>query len=196
MNIHGGLSKACKRAALLAVLGVAMTAVLVTACGGGDGGGGGGGAPQGLSEGSAAQVAERFVLYTLQLFTGDANAKRFIEVFAPECRENVKEEDITLAITFIRAFMPDLAKMKFQEVDLGKLVYERTSEGILVRPESPDAIRVKVGGKFVLARDLFADFGFEESDSITSAEPILIVERNGRAYVGECDELGGFSLGD
>jgi hypothetical protein len=174
----------------LAGLVTALT-VLVAACGGGSDGGGG------LSEKRAGEVAKQYVLNFFGLLTGEANAQEIIESFAPECRENVKASDIAAAAGFISLFLPQLAEAEVEDVDLGKLSFETTDEGILVTPEDPTAIRLKVEGKFITADEFFSDLGLEnEDDSLAGPEEaLLIVERDGKAYLGNCAELAEFSGG-
>jgi hypothetical protein len=169
---------------------VASVALVLSACGGGSGG-------DGLSEKRAGEVAEQYVLDFFGILTGNVDAQRLIESFAPECREGVSAGDINAAVGFLRLFLPNLAEVEIEEVDLGKLKFEKTAEGILVVPEDPGAIRLKVKGKFVDAEELFAEMGFTESDDDDlggPAEPLLIVERDGKAYLGDCANLQDFSI--
>jgi hypothetical protein len=177
----------------LAGLGVAGLLALAVACGGDDDGGGGGG--DNISESQAKQAADRFLLTTFGLFTGDATPKAFIEQFAPECREGVKESDIATAMLFIQAFAPALADLKIEEFDVGEVKVEQTTEGYLVSPTSADNIRVKVDGKFVNANTFFQDNGFDDfGEDDPTEEPILLVRRDGKTYIGDCEGLGDFSL--
>ena len=177
---------------------LAALALLLCACGGGsdgDSGGGGGG----LSEKRAGELAEQYVLNVFGILTGDVKPQELIDSFAPECREGVKASDIAAAIGFISIFVPQLADAKIEDVDLGKLKFEKTDEGILVTPEDPNAIRIKVDGKFVNADEFFSELGFDDSGDDSpadAAEALLIVERDGKAYLGECSELQDFSGAD
>jgi hypothetical protein len=163
--------------------------LLLAACGGGSDGGGG------LSEKRAGEVAKQYILHVFGLLTGDTDADALIESFAPECREGVEASDVEAAIGFIAIFLPDLAEADIEDVDLGKLKYTKTDEGILVIPEDPDGMRLKVDGKFVSANDFFADMGFEDSEDTPAEadEPLLIVERDGKAYIGDCSGLQDFA---
>ena len=167
---------------------IAALAIFLSACGGGSNGGGG------LSEKSAERLTNQFVLDILGLLTGDVDAQRLIDSFAPECREGISASDINIAAGFISVFVPQLSEAEIEAVDLGRLSFERTDQGMLVTPEDPDGIRVKVGGQFVSANEFFRDLGFDESDdSVASpAEPLLIVERDGKAYIGDCEQLQDF----
>ncbi len=177
-------------AGLLAVL-----TLLLSGCGGGsDGGGGGGG---GLSEKRAGELAKQYVLDTFGILTGDVNPQRLIDAFAPECREGVAASEIAAAVGFISIFLPQLAEVKIEDVDLGKLTFEKTDEGILVRPEDANAVRIKVKGKFVNANEFFGDLGFDsvEDTPAIAEDALLIVERDGKAYLGNCSELQDFGGG-
>ena len=97
--------------------------------------------------------------------------------------------------------MPQLAEVKIEDVDLGKLTFEKTDEGILVLPGRPNGVRIKVDGKFVNANDFFKDLGFdsEEDTPAIADDAILVVERDGTAYLGTCSEIqdfGGSGLQD
>jgi hypothetical protein len=79
-----------------------------------------------------------------------------IDSFAPECREGVTASDIAAAVGFISVFLPQLADVEIEAVDLGKLIFETTDEGILVLPEDPDAsASVGQGAPTVLQRPGF-----------------------------------------
>ena len=175
----------------LAGLGVAGLLSLAVACGGGDDSGGG----NSLSESQAKQATNRFLATTFGLFTGDSTPKAFIEQFAPECREGVQESDLATAMLFIQAFAPELADLKIEEFDVGEVKVEQTDEGYLVSPTDANKMRVKVDGKFVNANTFFRDNGFEDIGSEELAEdPILLVRRDGKTYIGDCEALGDFSL--
>jgi hypothetical protein len=175
----------------LATLGIAGLVALAVACGGDDDGGDG----DNLSQSQAKQAADRFLLTTFGLFTGDSTPKAFIEQFAPECRDGVKESDIATAMLFLQAFAPELEKLKIEEFDVGDVKVEQTTEGYLVSPTDATKIRVKVDGKFVNANTFFEENGFEDfaSDDPTE-DPILLVRRDGKTYIGDCDIAGDFSL--
>lgn len=166
---------------------LAALMLLVCACGGGSDGGGGG-----LSEKRAGELAKQYILDAFGVLTGDVNAQRLIDAFAPECREGVKASDIAAIAEFVSVFLPQLSEVEIEDVDLGKLRFEKTDEGIRVLPEDPNAIRVKIKGKFINANDFFSGLGMEESDSSIAEDAILIVERDGKAYLGECSDLGEF----
>ena len=175
-------------------------ALLLCACGGGSDNGGGGGGGGGLSEKRAGELAEQYVVNILGVLTGDVNAQKLIDSFAPECREGVKASDIAAAVGFIAIFVPQLADVKIEDVDLGELTFEKTDEGILVLPKDPDGIKIKVKGKFVNANEFFSELGFDETESdsgpLSAEDALLIVERDGKAYLGDCSELQDFGGDD
>jgi hypothetical protein len=179
---------------------LAGLALLLCACSGGSDDSGDGGGGGGLSEKRAGELAEQYVLYAFGVLTGQVDAQKLIESFAPECREGVKASDIEAAVGFIALFLPQLADAEIEDVDLGELTYEKTDEGILVLPKDPDAIKIKVKGKFVNANEFFSDLGLDESEEdsgpLTADDALLIVERDGKAYLGDCTELQDLGGGD
>ena len=76
---------------LMATLAVAMLVGLAVACGGDDGGGGD---SNKVSESQAKDAAEKFLLSVFGIFTGETKADQFLNQFAPECRENVDEDEV------------------------------------------------------------------------------------------------------
>jgi hypothetical protein len=180
---------------------LAGLALLLCACGGGsDDGGGGGGGGGGLSEKRAGELAEQYVVNIFGILTGDVKPQALIDSFAPECREGVKASDIAAAVGLIALFVPQLADVKIEDVDLGELTYEKTDEGILVLPKDPDGIKIKVKGKFVNANEFFSELGFDDTSSdsgpLSAEDALLIVERDGKAYLGDCSELQDFGGGE
>jgi hypothetical protein len=179
---------------------LAGLALLLCACGGGSDDGGSGGGGGSLSEKRAGELAEQYVVNILGVLTGDVNAQKLIDSFAPECREGVKASDIAAAVGFIALFVPQLADVKIEDVDLGELTFEKTGEGILVLPTDPDGIKIKVKGKFVNANEFFSELGFDDTSSdsgpLSAEDALLIVERDGKAYLGDCSELQDFGGGE
>jgi hypothetical protein len=166
---------------------LAGLALLAGACSGGGGGGG-------LSEKRAGELSEQFILNVFGILTGDVDAQRMIDSFAPECRQGISAAEIQTAAGFIVVFLPQLAEIEIEDVDLGELEYERTEEGILVTPVDPNGIRVKVEGRFMNANEFFSSLGLESEDDSPASptEPLLIVERDGKAYIGDCTQLQDF----
>ena len=180
----------------LFALGIAGLVVLGVACGGG---GGGGGDSNKVSESQAKDAAEKFLLSMFGIFTGDTKADEFLGQFAPECREGVNEDDIEEALTLISAFggaFGELEDLEIEEFDIGEVTVRETEEGTLVAPKNLDSIRVKVDGKFVNADEYLQSVGFDEFGTDDPAEdPILMVRRDGKTYIGDCSFLEDFSGG-
>lgn len=180
---------------------LAVLALPLVACGGG--GGGGGRAIQGASssdEEAAGRAATEAIEVFLGILTGASSGQDLINIFAPECREGVKASDINGVLALIRVFAPQLADAKIDDLDLGKLSFNKTSEGIEVNVTDPEAVQVKANGKWVKATDYFESLGLDESDtSISEDVPTLMVKRDGKWYIGDCAELqdvsGGFGSG-
>ena len=148
-----------------------------------------------ITEDEAAEAAGEYFTTTLGLFTGATEAQAFIDLFAPECREDVDPAAIAFVVLFMQAFAPELQDIDIEGVDVGALNLEHTDEGTLVTPADPDALRLKVNGVFVSAADFFAESGFEPTEDGDLAEPVLLVRRDGEVYVGDCSEIEGLSGG-
>jgi len=180
------------------VLIAAVAAAFLIACGGGDGGGGGASS----EEDAVARAANQHVKVILGIFTGASGGQDLIDAYAPECRKDLKASDVNAALAFIRIFAPQLSDVKIEDVDLGKLDLQKTSEGYEVKPVDVDAARVKVKGKWQSLNEFFAGLGLDEDLSDTSdIETILLVKRDGKWLIGDCADLedfggGGLSLGD
>ena len=180
------------RTALGAVL-AAVCALGLAACGGdGDGGGGSSG---GVDEKAAREVSSQFVLTVFGVLAGTKQPQAMIDAYAPECRAGVKASDVAALVGLVRLFAPQLAEAKIEAVDLGELRIEPVADGFRVSLVDPDKLRLKVNGKFVDADEYFASLGLDNADdaSPTGDEPILLVRREGKLYVGDCDSLQEFA---
>ena len=166
--------------ALLAALSVAV------ACGG---------SKDSISEDEARVVVNRYLATTLGLFTGTTQPQQFIDLYAPECRDDVDVEGLTLVTLFIQGFAPELRGIVIEDVDTGELETDSDDRGTLVTPKDPSALRVKVDGAFVPASEFFGQAGFEATDAGEIAEPVLLVRRDGSIYIGDCSELQDLSGG-
>ncbi len=174
----------------LATIGVAGLMTLAVACGGDDNGGGG----SGFNESQAKAATNNLMKTAFGLFTGDATAKQFIELFDPECREGVDEGEISTGLALIQAFAPELSKLDIEDFDVGDVKVEESGEGYRVTVANPDSMRVKVDGKFVDADEFFEDAGFGEiTEGDPSEEPINFIRKDGKVYVTDCEALGDFS---
>jgi uncharacterized protein DUF4352 len=163
---------------------------LAVACGGGGSSGGGG-----SDEEQAGAAAKQDILKFLGLFDGSTAGKDLLAAYAPECRQGVKASDVDAALALIRAFVPDLSKSKVEDVDLGKLSYEKTSDGIKVSAIDPNAVRLKVKGKWMTPDEYFSLSGLTNSSDATAGvdQPTLMVKRDGKWYIGDCSSLKDFS---
>jgi hypothetical protein len=163
---------------------------LAAACGGGGSGGGGGGS----DEDQAGAAANRHIKTILGLFDGSTSGAELLNVFAPECRKDVKASDLDAMTRILRAFAPDLSKNKIDQVDMGKLDFKTTSDGILVNARDSNSIRVKTNGKWLSADEYFQLVGLDSTeDSPVGGDPTLMVKRDGKWYIGDCTALQDFS---
>jgi hypothetical protein len=142
-----------------------------------------------ISESEAAAASNQFLKTTLGLFTGTSKAQEFIDLFAEECREDADVATLELVLSFIQGFAPDLQGIEIEEVDLGPLDLEQTSEGTLVTAQDPSSFRVKVDGEFKPASEFFAEAGFEGADEDTLSSSVLLVRRDGQILLGDCSDL-------
>jgi hypothetical protein len=173
---------------------VALVA-LVAACGGGKKDNGNAGDTGPITEKQATDVAQKYFLATFGVLTGKSTPQQLIDLYAPECRQNVKAENIAATMLLARAFLPQLAEVDIEDVDLGELKFETNDQGVLVTAVDPNSARVKVNGKFVGARDYFQSLGLsDEGDSTdTTNEPIQLVRRDGKVLIGDCSGLSDYA---
>jgi len=182
------------RIAWFAALGLFAVVLFGAACGGSDGSSDKpDDAP--ITEAEATEAVNGFLASTFGLFTGATKAQEFIDLFAPECRAGADAESLAFVLLFIQAFAPDLQGIEIEEVDAGALTLEQTSEGVLVSPQDPAALRVKVDGEFVPVDELFADAGFDAVEDEGIVDSVLLVRRDGRIYIGDCSQLEDLSGG-
>ena len=170
---------------------------LVAACGGGSNDANDSSDGGTVSEKQAGEVARQYFLTTMGVLSGKNTPDQLLQLYAPECRAGVDTQSIAATMLLIRAFVPDLDKLKIDDVDLGELKYERNDKGVLVAPSDPSKVRIKVDGKFTNVDDYFKTLGFGDSSSPadTSNEPLLIVKRSGKAYIGDCSGLSDLAIG-
>jgi hypothetical protein len=172
------------RAGLVAL--VTAGALILSACGGGDGGG--------SEEDQVARAANQHVRTLLRVISGAASGRDVLNVYAPECREGVDASEIDAGLALIRLFAPQLANAKIEEVDLGELKLEKVPDGYEVSPVDPAAMRIRADGKWQTVEEFFTGLGFDEDDgSPADIGTVLLVERDGKWYLGECSELQDFS---
>ena len=170
-----------------------VIAILGSSC---DDGGGGGGTGGGTDEEIAGRTANQFFLSFFGMLTGSRGPDEFINLFEPACRDKASASELAGVLAFIRAFVPDLAKVKIDDVDLGKLEIIRSGEAYLVRPVDPMAIRIKADGKWVDADEYLGSLGFSDSEeSPADTEQLAVVVRDGKGYISDCSGLEDFSFG-
>ena len=172
----------------LAAFGLFAVLLLGVACGGGSDSGS-------ISNSEATDAANNFLKTTLGLFTGTTDPQAFIDQYAPECRQGVDASSLALVSAFMQGIAPEIAGVNIEAVDVGALKVEKTSDGVLVSPEDPTALRVKVDGAFVAASDFFGQAGFVSSEDSSLASPLHLVRRDGKVYLGDCSELKDLSGG-
>lgn len=150
-----------------------------------------------VSEKQASDVARQYFLTTFGVLSGKTSPQELINLYAPECRDNVDAKSIAGTLLLARAFLPGLDEINVEDVDLGELKYETNDKGILVSPVDPSAARVKVDGKFVDIAEYFKSVGLPDDASSTTDstnEPILIVKRDGKALIGDCTGLSDYRV--
>ncbi len=148
-----------------------------------------------VSEKQASQVAKQYFLTTFGVLSGKNTPQQLIDLYAPECQTNADAQSIAAMMLLARAFVPGLDKLNIEDVDLGDLKYERNDKGLLVSPADPNAVRIKVDGKFVDVGEYFQSLGFSDGTTTTEAtnEPLLVVKRDGKALIGDCSGLEQFN---
>jgi hypothetical protein len=171
-------------------------ALAALACGGGSGGGANSGATN-SDESAAAAAANQHLKTILGLFDGSTSGQELINIFAPECRGKATASDIETVGALIRAFVPDLSKNKIAAVDLGKLTFDKTSDGITVTTTDSSAIKLKVKGKWVSTDDYLQTAGLsgDATASLGVDQGVLLVKRDGKWYLGDCSMLQDFASG-
>ncbi|NIQ80525.1 MAG: hypothetical protein GTN93_21020 [Anaerolineae bacterium] len=140
-----------------------------------------------IGEDEAKETAEEFLLTSLQLFTGEAAPTDFIDLFAPECREQVDESEIALALALIQAFAPQFEGLVAEAVDVGRVTVEHIPEGTLVNLANPDSVRVVIDGETSSMNQLFESLGLEQESS--EVGELLLVRSEGQVLLGDCSDL-------
>ena len=148
--------------------------------------------PGSINAGEAKEAADEFILTSFHLFTGDSSPQEFIDLFAPECRDDVDESEIALALTLIRAFASEFQDLDIDKVDVGRVTVEYVAEGALVNLPDPGGVRVEVDGDFKLLSELFTDLGLDFEIGPGELENLLLVRRDGEIHLGDCAELSDF----
>src|SRR5437868_3167840 len=107
---------------ILALASIAL--VFSVACGGDDKKDGGilGGNPGGSSSGidtkDPVKFAQGALTTTFNVFGGSVDPQKMLDLYLPECRNGVKSSDITAVLTMVKAFFPNINKLKVEDIDL------------------------------------------------------------------------------
>jgi hypothetical protein len=167
------------RAALSVLAG--LCAVAAIACGG-----------ESNSNDEVEARANQIVLTYFEVFTGKKPPQSLIDVYAPECRQNASVADVTAIVQFLQEFLPGLREADIEAVDLGDLEVEEISDGVRILPADADAMRFRVDGRFVNARDYLTDLIGPEAATLTDVSEdgaLTLVRRSGQLYIGDCEDL-------
>jgi hypothetical protein len=176
---------------------MSLAVFLAVACGGGDkndGGilGGGGSSSGGATSNDPNTFARQALVTFLGVFSGNTDAQKMLDLYLPSCRTNVKASDLTQVLTMVKAFFPELSKVKVEDIDLGQTKVEKNGSEVKLTVQDPSKVRVKVDGKFISADEYAKRVGFDDiSDSPLEGveEPLLLKEEGGRLYISECSDL-------
>lgn len=156
------------------------------ACGGN--GDGGGGSP----EDQVRRASNEFILSFFQLFSGQKQPQAVIDLLAPECRRDINAQEIAAVIGLIRAFVPQLANARIEQVDLGNINVRQSGNQYFARPTDIGSARIRVNGQWVNMRDFFEGFGLTDDgqDDLGFEDELTFEFHNGRALVADCDAVG------
>jgi hypothetical protein len=138
-----------------------------------------------------ARVNEIFLTY-FDVFAGKKPPHALIDVYAAECRQNANLAEITALVDLLRSFLPGLEEANIEAVDVGGLDVRETSDGLVIQPADPAAMRFRVAGRFVDANDYLSGLIGEDASTFTTIpaeETLTLVRRNGRLYFGDCTDL-------
>jgi len=184
---------------ILALASIAL--VFSIACGGDDKKDGGilGGNPGGSSSSKGGgdpkdpvAFAQRSIVTLFNMFGGSTDPQQYLDLYLPECRTGVKASDVTQVLTMIKAFFPDINKLKVEDVDLANPKVEKNGNDVKITITDSNKIRVKVNGKFVPAQEFFKSIGFDDpkdSPLEVTDEPLMLKEQDGKLYIANCDDL-------
>ena len=173
----------------LTLLGIAL--MFLVACGGDDKGGVFGGGGGGNTNDPVAFAARAFVTQ-LAVFSGAQDPQKLLDLYLPECRTGVKPSDVTAALAMIKAFFPEISKLKVEDIDLAGPKVEKNGNEVKLTITDVNKVRVKADGKFVNANDYFKSVGFKDpGDSPLEGleKPLLLKEQDGKLYLSDCSDL-------
>jgi hypothetical protein len=185
---------------ILALASIAL--VFGVACGGSDkkdGGilGGGGSSSGGGSTKDPVAFAQTAVVTMFNVFGGSVDPQKMLDLYLPECRTGVKPSDITATLAMVKAFFPDIAKLKIEDIDLAGPKVEKNGKDVKLTITDINKVRVKSNGKFINANEFMKSIGFTDpSDSPLEGldEPLELREQDGKLYISNCDDLQDLSM--
>jgi hypothetical protein len=166
--------------------------VFSVACGGDDkkdGGILGGGSNTNTSTKDPVAFAQAALTTTFNVFGGSVEPQKLLDLYLPECRTNLKPSDVTTALTMIKAFFPDINKLKVEDIDLASPKVEKNGNEYKLTITDTNKIRIKSNGKFVNAVDFMKSIGFTDPSSSPLEgveEPLLLKEVDGKLYISDC----------
>src|SRR6185436_4364529 len=136
---------------ILALFSIAL--VFSLACGGDDkkdGGvlGGGGASSGGGNTKDPVAFAQSALATTFNVFGGSQDPQKLLDLYLPECRTGVKASDVSQALTMIKAFFPEITKLKVEDIDLANPKVEKNGNDYKLTITDKNKIRVKTNGKF------------------------------------------------
>src|SRR6185436_7925409 len=177
---------------ILALASIAL--VFSFACGGDDKNGGilsgnQGGSSGGIDTKDPVKFAQGALTTTFNVFGGSADPQKMLDLYLPECRTGVKPGDITAALTMIKAFFPDIAKLKVEDIDLGGPKVDKNGSDYKLTISDINKVRIKSNGKFVNANDFMKSIGFADPGSSPLEglnDPLELREQDGRLFISNC----------
>ncbi len=180
---------------ILALASIAL--IFSVACGGDDkkdGGILGGGSTSGSNTSTKDPVAfaQAAVVTQFNVFGGSVEPQKLIDLYLPECTTGIKPSDITATLAMVKAFFPDIGKLKIEDIDLANPKVEKNGNDVKLTISDVSKVRVKTNGKFVNATEFMKSIGFTDpSDSPLEGfnEPLELREKDGRLYISNCNDL-------
>lgn len=140
------------------------------------------------------QFAQGAMVTIFGVLSGSNDPQQMLDLYAPECRTGVKTSDITQVLTLVRAFFPELSKLKIQEVDLSQAnpKVEKSGNTSKVTLGDPNKVRLKVDGQFQPVGEVSKKLGFPDLDDSplnVADEPLTVKEVDGKLYISDCSSL-------
>jgi hypothetical protein len=145
-----------------------------------------------IDNAEAKQAANKIMLTSIRLLTGDSAPQEYIELFVPECRTRVDDSAVATTMTLLQAVSSQLSDVTVREVDVGPIELEPQDGGTLVTLADLESFRINVDGNFVAAQEWLAELGFGASGN-PLAQSLLLVRRDGQVLIADCTRLEVFS---